>query len=74
VVRIAVRRVMLPLFLGFASVVLPGCCGLVSNLGPWGGPAYEIDHDKIGTGEQAIVPRNDELFWDGEPMDLRSDR
>lgn len=44
------------------------------NLGPWGGPAYTLDTEKIGTGQQAITPRNDAFYQNGEPMDYRSRR
>jgi len=44
------------------------------QLGPWGGPAYDLQIDKVGTGEQAIVPTNDAAYWDGQPMDTRTRR
>jgi hypothetical protein len=47
---------------------------LLRSITPWGGPAYDIDDDKIGTGEQAFILRNDPFYWNGEPQDLRSDR
>lgn len=51
---------------------LSGCVSI--DLGPWGGPAYTLDTDKIGTGEQAIRPRNDNKYMNGEPMDKGWDR
>ena len=58
----------------FALLVLisaqAGCAYL--PLGPWGGPAYDLDLGKIGTGEPAIVPRNDPAYLFGEPMDCRT--
>jgi hypothetical protein len=53
-----------------AAVLLIGSlsgCG-VFNLGPWGGPAYEMDTDKLGTGQQTIVPRTDATYYNGEQM------
>ena len=64
------RRIAIALFLAFASVTLPTGC----QLGPWGGPAYDVDYGKIGTGEQAITPRNDAFYMNGEPQDYRSNR
>jgi hypothetical protein len=55
----------------FLSACVAGCSW---PLGPWGGPAYTLDFDKIGTGLQAISPRNDAFFQDGEPMDYRTRR
>jgi hypothetical protein len=49
-----------------------GCGGF--QLGPWGGPAYDLQFDKVGTGEQAIVPANDAAYWNGQPMDTRTRR
>lgn len=67
------RRVILPMLFGCALLALPGCC-LVSQLGPWGGPAYDLDYDKIGTGEQVITPTNDPWYMNGEPQDYRTNR
>jgi len=71
--RICMRQATLLLFLGLAAVAMPGCC-LVSQLGPWGGPAYDLDYDKIGTGEQAITPTNDPWYMNGEPQDCRTNQ
>jgi hypothetical protein len=49
-----------------------GCGGF--QLGPWGGPAYDLQLDKVGTGGQAIVPTNDAAYCDGQPMDSRTRR
>lgn len=38
---------------------------------PAGGMAYDIDDDKIGTGQQAIVPRNNADYWNGQAMESR---
>lgn len=51
-------------------IALAGC----NTLGPWGGPAYTLDTDKVGTGQSAISLRNDAQFWNGEPMDYRTRR
>jgi hypothetical protein len=44
-----------------ALVVVAGGCSI--PLGPWGGPAYELDTTLIGTGKQAIIPREDGSPW-----------
>jgi hypothetical protein len=67
-----IRRV-LRLALLSAAATLPMGCGLI-DLGPWGGPAYSLDTGKIGTGQQAITPRNDASSWNGEPMDSHTHR
>lgn len=67
------RHATLLLSLCLAAVLAPGCC-LVSQLGPWGGPAYDLDYSKIGTGEQVITPSNDEFHINGEPQDCRTSR
>ena len=36
------------------------------------GPSYDVRSDKLGTGEQAIAPTNDNYFWNGMPMDART--
>ena len=54
----------------FVGLMLQAGC----SLGPWGGPAYTIDWGKIGSGEQAIVPRNDSSYSNGEPTNYRSRR
>lgn len=59
-----------------AVVTLAGVstgCGAL-DLGPWGGPTYTLDPAKVGTGQQAITPRNDWSYSRGEPMDYRSRR
>jgi hypothetical protein len=58
-----ILRIVLLLVIG----LLPTGC----NLGPWGGPAYTLDPFQIGSGQQAIVPRNDSWFSSGEQMDYR---
>ena len=55
-----------------AAITLVGCSSI--GLGPWGGPAYDLDVNKIGTGEPAISLRNDGEFWNGQPMDCRTRR
>jgi hypothetical protein len=67
------RQGKLLLILVLAMVATPGCC-IVSQLGPWGGPAYDLDYGKIGTGEQAITPTNDAFYMNGEPQDCRTNR
>ena len=54
------------------SICPTGCC--LVDLGPWGGPAYTLDTSKIGTGQQAITPRDDAQYWNGQPMDNRTHR
>jgi hypothetical protein len=65
-IRLPLRLALLAALAG----LLVGC----DDLGPWGGPAYTVDWNKIGTGEQAILPRNDASYWNGEAMDYRSRR
>lgn len=48
-------------------------CGII-GLPPWGGSAYGVDLGKIGTGEQAVTPRNDPWHSGGMPMDMRTRR
>jgi hypothetical protein len=48
-----------------------GCRFIDWDLGPWGGPAYRLDSEKIGTGQQAITPRTDASHWNGEAMNVR---
>ena len=52
-----------------AAVAAANGCSLIP-LGPWGGPAYQLDES--GGGEPAIKLRNDHQYWNGEPMDYRS--
>ena len=54
-----------------SAVVLVGCRSVNLGIGSRGGPAYTVRGDKIGSGEQAIVPRNNSRYWNGEPMDFR---
>jgi hypothetical protein len=56
-----------------AGLLASSGCGSF-QLGPWGGPAYDLQFDKVGTGQQAIVPTNDAAYWDGQPMDTRTRR
>jgi hypothetical protein len=53
-------------------MTLLAAAGCRIPVGPWGGPGYELHTDKIGTGEQAIQPRNDSTYWHGERMDQRT--
>ncbi len=55
-----------------------GCQSLLTEVAktvtgqtPAGGMAYDIDDDKIGSGQQAIVPRNNADYWNGQAMDSR---
>lgn len=68
------RRAVLKLALLAAAAIPVSGCGFCMPLGPWGGPAYTLDTDRIGTGRPAIVPLNDAVTWDGQPMDLRTRR
>jgi hypothetical protein len=43
-------------------VALFAASGCTVPLGPWGGPAYELDVGKIGSGQQAIKPKEDGLY------------
>jgi hypothetical protein len=56
----------------FGLLSSSGCAWI--QLGPWGGPAYDLQFDKVGTGEQAIVPTNNAAYCDGQPMDTRTHR
>jgi hypothetical protein len=64
-------RLLLRLALLSTVAILPLGCGSI-DFGPWGGPSYTLDTDKIGTGQQTITPRNDASYWNGQPMDYRS--
>jgi hypothetical protein len=66
------RTVFWAALLLILTATIAGCSSW--NLGPWGGPAYTLDTEKIGTGQQAITPRNDAFYQNGEPMDYRSRR
>jgi Ni,Fe-hydrogenase I small subunit len=37
-------------------------------------PGLNVDTSKIGTGASVVTPIDDNRFWNGEPMDLRSRR
>jgi hypothetical protein len=65
-------RPIVRLVLASALALSPLGCSL--PLGPWGGPAYTLDTDKIGTGEPAITPRNDGFYAGGEALSYRSHR
>ena len=67
--RAMARLLALELVLATISI----SCGTI-DLGPRGGPAHTLDTDKIGTGQQAINPRNDAQYWNGQPMDYRNRR
>lgn len=59
-------------YLSIVFLSCAGCKGLAIPLpSSPGGPAYEIRTDRLGTGEQAVVPRSDLTHWEGEPLDLR---
>jgi hypothetical protein len=60
----------LSILLTLASVSA-GCSSI--DLGPWGGPAYTLHTDQIGSGRNAILPRNDAQFSNGEPVDYRTE-
>jgi hypothetical protein len=66
-------RVMVRVALLMCATVPLAGCGLF-DLGPSGGPAYQLDSAKVGTGQQAITPRNDSSYWNGQPMDYRQGR
>lgn len=53
-------------------LVLLGVVLACATLGCAGAPGYSVDLNKVGTGEQAIEPRNDAQYWDGTPMDQRT--
>jgi hypothetical protein len=54
-----------------AAIVGTTCGGCRIPLGPWNGSAFQLDTDKIGSGEPAVQKRNDRDYWNGEPMDYR---
>jgi hypothetical protein len=68
------RTVMQLVVLAPLAALPLGCSTLGFDIGPWGGPAYKLDLDTVGTGEQAIVPRNDYSYANGEPLDYRTRR
>jgi len=55
-------------------IMFTAISGCAWNLGPWGGPAYMLDLNRVGSGEQAIQPRNDDANWHGQPVNLRTRR
>jgi hypothetical protein len=57
-----------------AALVAITFAGCQLPLGPWGGPAYEVDTTKAGSDESSISLRNDAQFWNGQPMDCRTRR
>jgi hypothetical protein len=54
----------LSVLLTLASVSA-GCSSI--DFAPWGGPAYTLHTDQIGSGRTAITPRNDAQYSNGEP-------
>lgn len=54
--------------LALAIALSAGCSW---DLPSFGGVGYQLNTDRIGTGQPAITPRNDHQFWDGEAMDNR---
>ena len=69
----AMRRTTVWLAFGLLLLIsVTGCPSI--DLGPWGGAAYTLDTGKIGSGQQAIIPRNDNQYWDGQPMDSHTGR
>jgi hypothetical protein len=66
--RAIVRLVVFPA----VAAALGGCSDL--DLGPWGGSAYQLDTEKVGTGQQTISSRNDAEYWNGQPTDHRPRR
>ena len=69
----SIRHCILILCVALATVTLTGCGLFNIHLPAVNGPGYTIDGDAVGTGRQAIHPRNDNRYWNGEPMDLRRD-
>jgi hypothetical protein len=65
-----IRAILRLVLLLIGAATLTGCSSW--NLGPWGGPAYTLEMDKVGTGQPAVIPRNDAFYQDGESMDCRS--
>ena len=65
------KSLLLALLLLALPVAGVGCS---FNLGPWGGPAYTLDLDRVGTGEEAINLRNDAYYQDGQPTGYRARR
>jgi len=61
-------------FFGVGLVIALVSAGCSWPLGPWGGPAYELDLSKVGTGQEAISLRNDAEYKNGEPMDYKKRR
>jgi hypothetical protein len=52
-------------------VAMIAAAGCTVPLGPWGGPAYELNVGDIGTGKQAITPRNDADFVGGAEINMK---
>ena len=63
-------QVILRLAFLLTIATLPTGC----NIGPWGGPVYTVDPSLIGSGQQAITPRTDSFFANGDPSDNRTHR
>jgi hypothetical protein len=55
----------------YLFIVMGAGCAAI-GLGPDRGPKYDLNLGKIGTGEQAITPTNNNEFWNGMPMDART--
>jgi hypothetical protein len=60
-------RVVTRLLLAIFGVAVPGC----GTFGDATTGLYEIDWQKVGTGEQAIVPVDDATHWHGRPLNMR---
>jgi hypothetical protein len=61
-------RVAKPVIVLIGAVIAAGC---TVPLGPWGGPAYDLDTSKIGSGAAAITPRNDADYSNGDAVNAK---
>jgi hypothetical protein len=68
----AMGRLALRLVLFLVPITLASGCSIPT--GPQNGYQCTLYTGSIGTGEQAITPRNDESYSNGEPMDHRTRR
>jgi hypothetical protein len=53
------------------SVISVCTTGCTVPLGPWGGPAYDLNVADVGTGKQAITPRNDADYVGGSEINTK---
>jgi hypothetical protein len=60
------------LFAVAASLFLLLGAGCETTIGRDLGPKYDVDWDKLGSGQSVFSPLNDNQYMDGMPMDART--